>query len=418
MKKVLSVIGVCGCVQFATAQTPLAAYIDTALQNNPALKVYVLQSSVLQTRIGPARSLDDPMLYGGLMNVPVDLSLTQDMMTMKQIGVQQNFSVGKKYALKGTVAQKEYEASRFDADAQRLSLIYKVKEQYYDLYAQTKAIESTRNSLEAMKSYAVIANARYGTAQGSQQDVLKAQLELTKMQVELVRMQSMKADMIATFNALLARDEVDTVIVPSEIVFERMDVLMDPLIAYAEEHGPMLLSAKTMISKDSAAYRLAKASKIPDFNGGIWYGQRSAREPDGGKAMDMLGIQFGLTLPIYKGRKQDPLIGSSEIGIQRSQAQLEATRNEIQLMIHHALIDAEKNGRLVSLYQDQLIPQATENLHSAIIGYQQNKIDFMTLTDDLISLYTYSLMYHQAIADHLKAIAQLEMLTGKDLDQP
>jgi len=228
----------------------------------------------------------------------------------------------------------------------------------------------------------------------------------------------MKADMIATFNVLLDRDKADTVIVPSEMVFARKELLMDPLMAYAEEHGPLLLAARTMIGKDSAAYQLAKASKIPDFNGGFWYGQRSARDPGGGKAADMLGIQFGLTLPLYSGKKQDPLIASSQIGIERSQAQLEATRNGIGLMIHHALIDAEKNARLVSLYHDQLIPQATENLHSAIIGYQQNKIDFMTLTDDLISLYNYSQMYHQAIADHLKAIAQLEMLTGKDLNRP
>ena len=44
----------------------------------------------------------------------VNFSFTQDEMTMKQIGVQQNFSIAKKYSLQGTVAQKEFESSVLD----------------------------------------------------------------------------------------------------------------------------------------------------------------------------------------------------------------------------------------------------------------------------------------------------------------
>ena len=89
-------------------------------------------------------------------------------------------------------------------------------------------------------------------------------------------------------------------------------------------------------------------------------------------------------------------------------------QNELQQMLHHAMIDANKNEKLMALYKKQLIPQATETLNSGIIGYRQNKIDFMTLTDNFLSLYNYRLQYYQAIADYYKAIAELEMLTGKN----
>ena len=75
-------------------------------------------------------------------------------------------------------------------------------------------------------------------------------------------------------------------------------------------------------------------------------------------------------------------------------------------MIHHAIIDATKNEQLISLYEKQLIPQASENLNSGVIGYQQNKIDFLTLTDNFLSLYNYRLLYYQALADYMKAIAR------------
>lgn len=399
----------------ATAQTPLSVYIDTALKNNPALKVYNYQSSALEQKIKSSKALDDPMLYGGIMNLPVNFSLKQDMMTMKQIGIQQNFSIGKKYSLRGIVAQKEYEASIYDVNAQRLSLIKDVKQQYYDLYAQLKAIETTKNSIEIMKGYIDIANARYSTGQGTQQDVFKAQVELTKMQNELIKMQSMKEDITAIFNTLLARDKADSVTIPSEIKFHKIDLVMDSLMLNTDRNNPMVLASKTMLSKDSASFQLAKTSKIPDFNTGLWYGQRQVVMPDGMKAMDMIGFSVGLTLPVYSKQKQNPLIAESKFNIQKSQSQIEAIQNEIELMLHHALIDANKNEKLIGLYEKQLIPQATENLNAGITGYQQNKIDFMTLTDNFLSLYDYRLQYYQSIADYLKAIAELEMLTGKQL---
>lgn len=399
----------------ATAQTPLSIYIDTALKNNPALKAYNFQSSALEQKIKPSKALDDPMIYGGITNLPMNFSLKQDMMTMKQIGIQQNFSIGKKYSLRGMVAQKEYEASIYDVNTQRLSLIKDVKQQYYDLYAQLKSIETTKKSIEVMKGYIDIANTRYSIGQGTQQDVFKAQVELTKMQNELIKMQSMKEDMTAIFNTLLARDKEDSVTIPAEIKFQKIDLVMDSLMLNTDRNNPILLASKTMLSKDSASFQLAKTSKIPDFNTGLWYGQRQAVVSDGTKAMDMIGFSIGLTLPVFSKQKQNPLIAESNFNIQKSQSQIEAVKNEVTLMLHHAIIDANKNEKLISLYEKQLIPQATENLNAGITGYQQNKIDFMTLTDNFLSLYEYRLQYYQAIADYLKAIAELEMLTGKQL---
>jgi cobalt-zinc-cadmium efflux system outer membrane protein len=409
------IVFLCSIQFHVSAQASLNSYIDTALKNNPSLHVYKYRSEALQQGIKPSKAWDDPLLYVGVMNLPTDFSFTQDMMTMKQIGIQQNFSVGKKYAWRGAVAQKEYEASAYDEAAQKLSLIKQVKQQYYDLYAQTKAIEITEKSIEVMKSYIDIANTRYSTGQGTQQDVFKAQVELSKMQEELIKLQSMKGDMTAMFNALLNRNKMDSVQIPLEIKYQKINLLMDSLMRDADANSPMVLASKKMLGKDSATYMLAKTSKIPDFNTGLWYGQRQAMMPDGNKAPDMLGFTFGITLPVYSKQKQNPLIAESAINIQESQASVETTQNEVELMIHHGIIDALKNERLIVLYNTQLIPQATASLNAGITGYQENKIDFMTLVDNFLSLYNYQLEYYQAVADYYKAVAEIEMFTGRKL---
>ncbi len=399
----------------ATAQSPLQSYIDTAIKNNPAIHAYQFQSKALQQKVKPAKSLADPILFGGVMNLPVNFSFKQDMMTMEQFGLQQSFSVAKKYLLKGTIAQKEFEASSLEEQAQRLSIIKQLKQQYYDLYAQTKNIEATANSIVTLTNYIGIANARYSTAQGTQQDVLKAQLELTKMQATLIKMQSARQNMVATFNTLLARDITDSVYLPDKLNFDPLILNMNSLFTDVFENNPMLLAAKTMVGKDSAAYKLAKASKIPDFNTSLWYAHRQAINPEGNKAKDMLGFTFGLTLPVYSKTKQNPLIASANFSIQQSQSQFESLQNESELMVHHGITDATKNQKLIMLFKNQLIPQAEQTLSSSIIGYQENKVDFLTLTDNFLSLYNYRLQYYQAVADYLKAIAGLEMLTNTQL---
>ncbi len=412
---IISAVLLCCWLLQANAQSPLQSYIDTALKNNPAIHAYQFQSSALLQNIRPAKSLDDPMIFGGVMNLPLNFSFTQDMMTMKQFGIQQNFSVGKKYTLKGAIAQKEFDASSFEVEAMRLSIIKQVKEAYYDLFAQIKNIDATESSIEALKNYIGIANVRYSTAQGTQQDVLKAQLELTKMQAELIKMQSAKNDLVPSFNTLLARDIMDSVYIPDKINFVPLILNMDSLFKDVSENNPSLLAAKATVVKDSATYNLASTSKIPDFNTSLWYGQRQALNPDGNKAQDMLGFSFGITLPLYSKTKQNPLIASSNFSIQKSQSQFESLHNEFELMVHHGISDATKNQKLILLFENQLIPQAEQTLSSSIIGYQENKVDFLTLTDNFLSLYNYRLQYFQAVADYMKAIATLEMLTNKNL---
>ncbi|MFN8406117.1 MAG: TolC family protein [Sphingobacteriaceae bacterium] len=405
----------CSLISNSAAQTVLQAYIDSALKNNHSLKVYQLQAKALEEKIKPSQIIDDPMIYGGIMNLPTNLSFSEDMMTMKQIGIQQNFSVRRKYNLRRAIAQKEFEMSSYEVKAQQLSLTKEVKQQYYELYAQNKSIETAKSSIHIMESYLDITKTRYSSGQGPQQDIFKAELQIIQMKNELLKLQNERESRIATFNSLLARNQVDSVIVPTKIIFHTIHWTLQSLTNTAQTNNPILLLAKKSLSKDSTAYLLTKTTKTPDFNAGVWYGQRQANMPDGTKARDMIGLSFGLTLPIYAKQKQSPLIHASAIDIQKEQAQLAKTKNELELQIHHAFIEANNNERLINLYEKQLIPLATESLQTGMIGYQQNKIDFMALIDGFISLYNHRLQHDQAIANYLKTLAELEMLTGQNL---
>ncbi len=416
LKYFMTIMVLCYWVNYSKAQDILQSYIDSAVKNNPSLHVYRLNSNALNQRKAPAKSLPDPVLFGGIMNLPTDLNFGKDMMTMEQIGVQQNFSVSRKYAIQGDMAQADYEASGFDYSTKKLWLIAEVKRQYFDIYAQDKKIETAQKSIETLNNYLGIAGTRYSSGLATQHDFINAQLAITNMQESLIKMKSEKQEMIVSFNTLLARNVADSVQVNDNIDFQPFIIQKDSLLVIAFANNPVLLASRKMIEKDSLNYLLTKTNKIPEFNGSLWYGKRQAIDPEGNKASDMLGLSFGMTLPVYSKQKQDPLIAESDFNFQKSQYQYQSLTNEIRQEITQAYIELDKNSKLVSIYKNQLIPETQQSLDAGLIGYQENKIDFLTLTSNFLALYNDNLLYYQSIADYLKAKASIEMLIAHNIN--
>jgi cobalt-zinc-cadmium efflux system outer membrane protein len=204
-------------------------YIKIALENNPELKSYKLQVDILEKRIKQASTPSDPMLMLGVANLPTNLSFTMDMMTMKEIGVTQMIMFPVKYSLMGKMAQKDYEIAKEIYELKELELISDVKMLYFEIYYMTKAIEITKRSIDLLRDFVKITSTRFATGQGIQQDVLKAQVELSKMTDELIRMERERKDLITKFNALLYRKPLDSVYVPEELKFVEFTLTYDEI---------------------------------------------------------------------------------------------------------------------------------------------------------------------------------------------
>ena len=69
----------------------------------------------------------------------------------------------------------------------------------------------------------------------------------------------------------------------------------------------------------------------------------------------------------------------------------------------------------MSLYQKGIIPQTRLSLESAISGYQVGTVDFLTLLDSLVTLFSFELEYHNQLTEYEKAIARIEEISGVDL---
>ena len=78
-------------------------------------------------------------------------------------------------------------------------------------------------------------------------------------------------------------------------------------------------------------------------------------------------------------------------------------------------ITATTAEKLVELYQTGIIPQSTLSLESAISGYQVGNIDFLTLLNNLITLFNFELEYYKQLTEYQKALARIEEIAAIEL---
>ena len=123
---------------------------------------------------------------------------------------------------------------------------------------------------------------------------------------------------------------------------------------------------------------------------------------------------FNVKIPLFLNKKQNKKVQETQIRQSSIEYRYQNVANSIEQKLQQSLTDLEKNQRLLELYRTGIIPQAEESLESSIAGYQNDKVDFLSLLDSELTLFQFRLDYHRFLADYHKAIADIEALTGTE----
>jgi outer membrane protein TolC len=158
---------------------------------------------------------------------------------------------------------------------------------------------------------------------------------------------------------------------------------------------------------------LAEKNYYPDFDVGISYGQRD-NSPDQERT-DFLTGSVTIKLPFWYKSKESRKVEEKKANIRKTVEQHNALKNDIYFQIREVMTEIEKYDKEIELFQTGLIPQSKLSLESAIAGYKVNKVDFLTLVNNQITLYSYKLDYYRALTDHEVKLAELETTIGKRL---
>ncbi len=390
----------------------LQTLLNEALTKNPEIRAMQRSFDAMRQRVPQAKALPEPMLNAGYMGNPVPIPPFEvqkgDPSSNRFVSLTQEIPYPGKLSLKGRMANVEAEAEWWAYEQARLNLVAEIKDAYFDLAYLHKAIETvTRNKL-LLEKFARIAEASYAVGKGIQQDVLKAQVEISKLTEQLALLEQRRQVAEERINSLLFREPETPVGIPQEIAPRDFAFGLAELRALALENFPTLKAQRRRIDREQINSELARKNFYPDFSVGLTYANRAGMP-------DMYGLNIGMKLPIYFWQKQRPALAEAAASAAAERERLENMTSLLFFKIKDRYLAATTAQRLVKLYGTTIIPQSTLSLESAISGYEAGKVDFLTLLDNLVTLLNYQLSYYEQLTNVEKAIAAIEPFVGVSL---
>jgi outer membrane protein TolC len=383
--------------------------IDLALERNPEIKAMERNFDMMRARVPQAKALPDPMLEVGYMgNIypipPFDIQ-KGDPSSARMLSFSQEIPFPGKLSLKGKMAAAGAESEWWAYEQTRLNVVAEVKDAYFELYYLTKAIETVTKNKDLLEKFAKIAEARYAVGRGIQQDVLKAQVEISKLIDQLTVLDQRKLAVEARLNSLLYRDPEYPVGKPEEIKPQPLARPLAELKELALANYPTLKAQKRKIDREQYGIELAEKGFYPDFTVRFNYQNRPAMP-------EMYGVSVGVNIPLYFWKKQRPAVHEAAAAKGAEQKRLENLTTVLFFKIKDKYLAATTGQRLVSLYGTTIIPQSSLSLESAIAGYEVGRVDFLTLLDNVITLLNYELSYYEQVSNVERAVAAMEPLVG------
>ena len=392
----------------------LAGFIDEARKSNPSLSE-ARNKILLYKQIPDQRSSwKDPILTLGLVNMPVDtFSFRDEAGTQKRVQLTQEIPYPGKMDLMKQAAEKDISIAQWNLKEIELKITRQVKESFYELCFINSAIETTEQNKILLKQFVTIAETKYSVGKGIQQDVLKAQVELSKIMDELIEFRQLQANETAKLNILMNRLPQEPLSIPHGLSRTDFNFDIQTLQELARKNRPFLQSIQSIISKFRLTKQLAEKEYYPNFQVGVRYSQRQDSLTQ--ERPDFVSGFFGVNIPIWFSTKQSKKVAEENYRIETAKETYNVARNDVFLKIK-VIMDREIKGRsLISLIKTGIILQARQSLESALAAYSVDKIDFLTLIDNQVTLLKWEIKYHRELTDYEQNLAALEHVVGQPL---
>lgn len=284
---------------WATA-SPMALTLDeaTRLAMAASASTKASRANVDASREAAARSdqLPDPMLKVGIDNLPVTgpdkFSPTADFMTMRRIGVEQQWVSRDKRQARSERAQRAVEATEGAYLEKSASVREETGKAWLTVLYKQRAVVLSKLLENEMQQDLGAAQAAHRGAKAAASDVLQSKIELIQSSDNL-RAAEQELDTALIVLRRWTRAEVTAVAdVPPELTAHVPSIPVSEL----EKYHPMILNARRSISLADAETTVAVRERSPDWSFEASFAQR------GSQYSNM--VSFGVSIPLTLNRAQ------------------------------------------------------------------------------------------------------------------
>ena len=398
------------------AQTPeprvsLRDLTSEAMKNNP--EIVAAQKGYEASRQKPTQesSLPDPMVSVGYTSIGKPLpGFGLGTEPTANIGVMysQEIPYPGKLKLRGEIASKEADATFQQYQVVQLNVISRLKQAYYRLqytYAASDLLKRNRDLLSKLLS---VTEDRYSVGRAAQQDVFKAQTQVSILETRLVKFEQERASTEAEIDSILNRRPGTPVGRPEDVKPKEFTATLEELYASAAQNSPMLRRDQNMIQRSELAVNSARKEYYPDMTLSGGYFNQGGMPP-------MYQFQASFKVPVFFWRKQRAGVNEQVSMLSQAKRTYEATDQSLHARIQADFTMAQASAKLMKLYAQTVVPQGNLALESSLSTYETGSVDFLSVLTNFTTVLDYEMNYYDEALNYALALSRLEEMTGQPL---
>jgi NodT family efflux transporter outer membrane factor (OMF) lipoprotein len=309
-------------------------------------------------------------------------------------------------------AQSALQATAYDRDAARLTLISGVATSYFEVLSLRSRLSVARENLAIAERVRDLVSARVRNGANSQLDLSRQEATVLSQRAALLPLEQQERQTLAAL-AVLGGTVPEGFDVKAAGVADLAVPAIDPgLPAELLVRRPDLASAEAQLAAANADLAAARAALLPSISLTGSAGAASAALlsfVSGGTST--LGLALSVLQPIFDGGR---LRGQKAVAESREREVVESYRKVILAAfkdVEDALVAANRQGQQETL-QAQVQAQSSEALRLAEIRYREGADDLLTVLDAQRTLFNAQDQLAQIRLNRLQAAVSLYRALG------
>lgn len=341
------------------------------VERAPMLKARQSQVTATQEEAVRAAALPDPKLTLGLANWPITgadaFDFRADDMTMKQIGVMQEFPARAKRRARQAVANRGIEQAQALSTAEQLAVRRGAAEAWIALWAAQREVVALRLLREPASVAVRTAKARLAGGTGTVTDTLATQAAALELENRIDAAEAALGAARAGLARWLGEAPTDLEAEDAPPALTELPIAPAALLTSIDRQGP-LLPWRSREALAEAEVDAAVAEKRPDWSLGVTYGQRD-RTPAGMPRSDMLMVEVGVGLPLFPRNRQDRGVAARRAELDAVAAEREDARRLQTETVRRALAEWQGLQRQITRKETESLPLARDRAKTALAAY-------------------------------------------------
>jgi len=400
--------------QHATAQAAtlltLAEAEDLALRHEPGLSALQAKADAFEAQAVSAGQLPDPELRIGVAIFRIECGgFTTEGMTQGVLGIRQVFPPGESRSLSTQKLQSLSAEMDRNAAARARDVLTSVRRAWLDAYYWERAHAIVSDSRPYFDDLVTVTRSLYGVGRKDQQDVLRAELELSRLDDRLIQIERQQRAARAALSQWIGPESTRSVSSKLPVWGE-----LPSLLTLTDEltRHPAVLAAEANIDARIAGVHLAEERNKPGWAVDLGYGYRDGFMPDGSPRSDFVSLSVTVELPFFRKNRQDRELGAALSERRAAKDSREALLRNLASQLEAEFARCEELTRRIELHEQRILIQAEDQSNSALAAYRSEAGDFADVMRGVIDKLNAQLDIARLQTERAQSFAVLANLGG------